>query len=181
MEIVEPVPFAEVRHIYLRDHPAERTHQANTNRDGEENLWRAERLIGSWWRVRLSRADVLDVVLPWHLSEGGAYELVPRSGLTVGQVVERMRSDWTHVAEVNPVCTAKLELLEHSPLTAVYLSTHPVAHPDYADLRVEEGLIHLDGLHRVIAWELAHRLPHEERLDAFLAGDPGCLPFRPGA
>lgn len=172
MKIVGSVSFAEVRRTYLRDHPAEQAHQANTNQqEGEENLQRAQLLFGSWFRVRLSRVEVLGVILPWHLSEGGEYELVPRSGLTVGQTVERLRSDWARIAKANPVCTAKLELLQQSPLTMVYLSTRPVSHEDYADLRVRSGLIHVDGLHRMLAWELVQRLPHEERLDAFIAGD----------
>ncbi|MGK4579676.1 DUF6309 family protein [Kitasatospora sp. HPMI-4] len=171
MEVVEPVAFTHVREVYLRDHPVSRTHEANSNQDGEENLQRADRLLGSWWRVRLSRAEVLGVVLPWHLSEGGRLELVPRSGLTVAEAAERIRSGGARWAEANPVCAAKLELLERSPLTPVYLSTRPVPHPDYSDLRVRDGLIHLDGLHRMLAWELAGRLPREQRLTAFVAGD----------
>ncbi|MDH6125000.1 DUF6309 family protein [Kitasatospora sp. GP82] len=171
MKVVSSVTFAEVQEIYLGYHPVGQTHEANTNQDGEENLQRAEQLLGSWWGVRLSRAEVLDVMLPWHLSEGGKLELVPRAGLTVGQAAERVRSGGAEWAEANPVCAAKLELLKSSPLTPVYLSTLPVPHSDYSDLRLGSGLVHLDGLHRMIAWELARRLPHEERLEAFVAGD----------
>jgi uncharacterized protein DUF6309 len=170
MEIVGSVAFTEVRQTYLRDHPVERAHQANTNRDGVENLERAHLLFGRWFRVRLSRVEVLEVVLPWHLSEGGEYELVPRSGLTVGQTVERLRSGWARIVKANPVCTAKIEFLQQSPLTTVYLSTQPVSHADYADLRIRNGLFHVDGLHRMLAWELGQRLPREERLHAFIAG-----------
>ncbi|WP_327673662.1 DUF6309 family protein [Kitasatospora sp. NBC_00458] len=172
MEIVTAVAFAEVVDAYRRDHPAERTHEANSNQAGEENLDRADRTADDWRRVRLSRADVLGVVLPWHLSEGGAIELVPRSGLTVEEAVERVRAGGAAWANANPVCAAKLRLLRWAPFTPVYLSTDPVDHSDYTDLRVREGLIHLDGLHRMIAWELAGRLPARARLDGYLAGDP---------
>ncbi|GAA2248633.1 MULTISPECIES: DUF6309 family protein [Kitasatospora] len=176
MDIAGPAPFAEVRETFLQDHPLEGAHEANSNQDGEQNLERAEQLLGTWWRVRLSRAEVLGVILPWHLSEGGRLELVPRSGLTVAQAAERIRSGGAEWAEANPVCAAKLRLLRHAPFTPVYLSTRPVPHSDYSDLRIREGLIHLDGLHRMLAWELAERLPAEERLDAFIASD---LPIRP--
>ncbi|MFF0415685.1 DUF6309 family protein [Kitasatospora sp. NPDC004745] len=172
MEIVTAVAYPEVHDAYLRDHPVERAHEANSNPAGEENLERADRIPGGWWRVRLSRADVLGVVLPWHLSEGGERELVPRSGLTVGEAAERIRAGGADWSGANPVCAAKLRLLRWSPFTPVYLSTGPVDHTDYTDLLVREGLIHIDGLHRMLAWELAGRLPGRARLDGYLAGDP---------
>ncbi|GAB7187315.1 DUF6309 family protein [Kitasatospora sp. Ki12] len=173
MEIVTAVAYAEVHDAYLRDHPVERDHEANTNMYGEENLERADRIPGGWWRVRLSRADVLRVVLPWHLSEGGELELVPRSGLTVGEAAERVRSGGAAWTAANPVCAAKLRLLRWSPFLPVFLSTAPIDHSDYGDLSVRAGLIHLDGLHRMLAWELAGRLPLRTVLDGYLAGDPG--------
>ncbi|MFF1903646.1 DUF6309 family protein [Kitasatospora sp. NPDC058218] len=171
VEVLGSATFAEVREVYLRNHDAEQAHEANTNQDGEENLQRADELLGSWWRVRLARTDVLDVVLPWHLSEGGGIELVPRSGLTVRQAVDRIRAGGRTWAEANPVCSTKVGHLKQAPLTPVYLSTLPVSHSDYSDLLVREGLIHLDGLHRMVAWELARRLPRGAWLDAFVAGD----------
>ncbi|MFJ8624848.1 DUF6309 family protein [Kitasatospora sp. NPDC093550] len=178
MEIVTAVAYAEVHDAYLRDHPVERDHEANTNVYGEENLERADRIPGGWWRVRLSRADVLGVVLPWHLSEGGDLELVPRSGLTVARAAERIRSAGAAWTAANPVCAAKLRLLRRAPFTTVFLSTAPIDHSDYGDLAVRAGLIHLDGLHRMLAWELAGRLPERALLDGYLAGDPGG-PARP--
>ncbi|MEU9045004.1 MULTISPECIES: DUF6309 family protein [unclassified Kitasatospora] len=179
MEIVTAVAYAEVHDAYLRDHPVERAHEANSNTYGEENLERADRISGGWWRVRLARTDVLGVVLPWHLSEGGALELVPRSGLTVGEAAERVRSGGAAWSAANPVCAAKLRLLRRTPFTPVFLSTAPVDHSDYGDLSVRAGLIHLDGLHRMLAWELAGRLPDRPVLDGYLVGDPG-VPAGPG-
>ncbi|MFJ9552185.1 DUF6309 family protein [Nocardiopsis sp. NPDC101807] len=172
MRLVHPVTYDQVRAVYLRDHPADRPHPANSNRDGEKALAMAEELLGAWSLVRLTREEVLGVVLPWHLSEGGAVELVPRSGLTVGEAADRIRAGGPGMAAANPVCAGKLELLRSAPLTPVYLSTRPVPHSDYGDLRVRTGLIHLDGLHRMIAWELSRRLPPGETLEAFVAGSP---------
>ncbi|WP_030239538.1 DUF6309 family protein [Streptomyces sp. NRRL S-350] len=182
MEIVTAVAYPEVHRAYLRDHPVERTHEANSNPAGEENLERADRIPGGWWWVRLARSDVLGVVLPWHLSEGGRLELVPRSGLTVGEAADRIRAGGHAWAAANPVCSAKLRLLRWSPLTPVFLSTAPVDHSDYGDLAVRAGLIHLDGLHRMLAWELAGRLPERAELGGYLAGDPGVVagPVRAG-
>ncbi|TQF08036.1 hypothetical protein E6W39_00310 [Kitasatospora acidiphila] len=179
MRILAPVAFDRVRLAYLRDHPAERAHPGNSNRDGVENLWRAEQSLGCWHAVLLSRAEVLGVVLPWHTGEGGGYELVPRSGLTVAQTAAKLRARPTAIAAANPVCTAKLAFLADSPLTPVYLSTRAVPHCDYASVRPHGALVHVDGLHRMLAWELAGRLPEHERVEAFIAGDLGSLPRSP--
>lgn len=173
MEIVTAVAYSEVHDAYLRDHPVERAHEANSNVYGEENLERADRMPGGWWRVRLSRADVLGVVLPWHLSEGGELELVPRTGLTVGEAAARVRSGGAAWTAANPVCAAKLKLLRRAPFTPLFLSSAPVDHSDYGELSARAGLIHLDGLHRMLAWELAGRLPARAVLDGYLVGDAG--------
>ncbi|MBD0692358.1 DUF6309 family protein [Streptomyces sp. CBMA123] len=175
MEIVTAVAYSEVHDAYLRDHPVERAHEANTNLYGEENLERAAVIPGGWWRIRLTRADVLGVVLPWHLSEGGARELVPRTGLTVAGAAERVRSGGADWAAANPLCAAKLRLLRRAPFSTLYLATAPVDHRDYAGLAVRRGLIHVDGLHRMLAWELAGRLSEHTGLDGYLAGDPAVL------
>ncbi|MET8539275.1 DUF6309 family protein [Kitasatospora sp. NPDC004799] len=175
MEIVTAVGHPEVREAYLRDHPLGRTHEANSNGYAVENLGRAGRIPGGWWRVRLSRADVLGVVLPWHLSEGGELELVPRSGSTVAEAADRIRAGGAAWGAANPVCAAKLRLLRWAPFTPLFLSTAPVDHPDYEELKERSGLIHLDGLHRMLAWELAGRLPERALLDGYLVGDPGAV------
>ncbi|MGW1464328.1 DUF6309 family protein [Streptomyces sp. NPDC002308] len=173
MRTLESVTFAEVLDVYGKDHPAGRPHAANTNEDGERNLHRAQALLGSWYRAELGRADILDVVLPWHLGESGRRELVPRTGLTVGQAAEIIRADPDAYARANPVCAAKLDRFARTPMTPVYLSTRPVDHVDYSGLRIREGLIHLDGLHRMLGWELAGRLSSETSVRVFLADFPG--------
>lgn len=170
---LESVTFSEVLDVYGKDHPAGRSHASNTNEDGERNLHRAHALLGSWYRAELGRADILDVVLPWHLGESGRRELVPRTGLTVGQAAEIVRADPDAYARANPVCAAKLDRFARTPMTPVYLSTRPVDHVDYSGLRIREGLIHLDGLHRMLGWEVAGRLSHETPVQVFLADFPG--------
>ncbi|MER5768598.1 DUF6309 family protein [Streptomyces sp. NPDC001985] len=171
MKVVSPVTFDEVRTSFHRDHPAEREHEANTNQDADDALVLADEVFARWSKVLLSRTEVLDVMLPWHLSEGGGCDLVPRSGLTVGQAVRRLRSREAEWTEACPVCAAKLARFRDSPFTSIYLSTHPVPHEDYAGLSPGDGLVHLDGLHRMVAWELAQRLPLDDELTAFVAGD----------
>ncbi|MBQ1082075.1 MULTISPECIES: DUF6309 family protein [unclassified Nocardiopsis] len=176
MKLIGTVPFAEVLEVYRGDHPVDRAHVSNTNQDGEDVLHMADELLGTWHRVLLSRDEVLGIVLPWHLSEGGGRELVPRSGRTVGEAAELVRSGGAEMAAANPICSEKLQLFGERPLTPVYLSTRPVPHTDYSDLEVRTGLIHLDGLHRTVAWALHERLSPDERTEAFVAGAPDTAP-----
>lgn len=171
MKIVGSIDFTEVVQTYRRDNAADGTFEGNSYQDGEQNLRRAADLPGHWSRVLLSRSDILTITLPWHLSEGGGLELVPRTGLTVGQTVTLLRSNWSIWAAANPACTKKLEILATALPTPLFLSTSPVDHSDYTDLVVREGLFHVDGLHRALAWELAGSLPADERIASFVAGD----------
>jgi Family of unknown function (DUF6309) len=152
------------------DHPVARAHEANTNQDTDSALRLADATFGTWSTIRLSRADIRSVLLPWHLSEGGGRELVPRTGLTVGQAADLLRAHEAEFTAANPVCSAKLTRFHTSPFTSIYLTTRPVPHDHYADLPTGDGLVHLDGLHRLLAWELAGRLPSREELTAYIAG-----------
>lgn len=172
MRIIGTVAFSYVRAVYRGDHPLDREHRANTNGDGERALEMADEMLGTWVRVLLTREEVLGITLPWHLSEGGGFALVPKTGTTVGEAAELVRSDPEAMKRENPVCAEKLDLFRRSPHSPIYLSTSPIPHPDYADLRVRSGLIHLDGLHRSVAWALSDRLAPGERTEAFVAGVP---------
>ncbi|MGW6121386.1 DUF6309 family protein [Nocardia sp. NPDC055165] len=171
MRIVGDSDLAKVLAIYRDEHCAHGAEEGVRFREGEDNLRRGDELSGTWTRVLLSRADLAAVTLPWHLSEGGERELVPRTGLTVEQAAARLRTERADLAAANPVCTGLITALTEAPFTTVFLSAAPAGHSDYADLRAEEGLFHLDGLHRMIAWELAGRLPEGDLIDGVVAGE----------
>jgi hypothetical protein len=183
MQILGPVTFDEVLTAFRLDHPVAREHGNNTNQDAENVLFLADKLFSRWSKARLSRAEFRAVMLPWHLSEGGGFELVPRTGRTVGQAADLLRSRAAELAAANPVCTGKMTHFRDSPFTSVYLSTSAVTHDHYADLPTGEGLVHLDGLHRLLAWELSGRLALTEGLTVFVAGDlaPGATDFVSGS
>lgn len=171
MQIISPTSFDDVCARFRLDHPVARAHEANTNQDTDSALRLADVTFGCWSTVLLSRADIRSVLLPWHLSEGGARELVPRTGLTVGQAADLLRAQEADFTAANPVCSAKLTRFRTSAFTSVYLTTRPLPHDDYADLPTGDALVHLDGLHRLLAWELAGRLSPGEELTAYVAGD----------
>ncbi|GGV21887.1 DUF6309 family protein [Streptomyces spectabilis] len=171
MQIIGPTTFDEVRALFHRDHPVTRAHEVNTNEDADSALRLADATFGTWATIRLSRADVRSVLLPWHLSCGGGRELVPRTGLTVGQAADLLRAHEAEFTAANPVCTGKIARFRTAAFSSIYLTTRPIPHDHYADLPTDEGLVHLDGLHRLLAWELAGRLSPGAELTALIAGD----------
>lgn len=170
MRILAAVTFDEVLQRFYHEHALDRAHEANSNGEAEQHLRNADALLRQWSRVLLGRRDVLGVMLPWHLSEGGNRELIPKSGLTVAAAARRLRSGGRQHARMNPTCWGKLTWQSTSPLTPLFLSTHAIGTVDYEELRVKDGLTHLDGLHRMLAWELHHRLPDDDRIEAYVAG-----------
>lgn len=175
MRVLERVGFEQVLQRFRRDHAVDREHEANTNGDGESHLFLADALLGEWSRVLVGPRHLRGVVLPWHESEGGDIALVPKTGLRVADAARRlgaMRSDYSRKS---PVCWRKLERLAAAPPTSIFLSTRAIAGEDYADLSIKEGLIHLDGLHRMIAWALDERLSEHALVEAYIAGPRDAL------
>jgi Family of unknown function (DUF6309) len=170
MIVLERLDFEQVLRDYRAEHPVDTDHEANTNDDGEMHLQRAQALLGRWRRVLLRADEVRSVVLPWHLSEGGEVALVPKSGLTVAQAAEAVRRTDGGYAQASPVCWRKLARMRTAEMTPVFLSTMAIDASDYDGLESRDGLIHLDGLHRLVSWELHGLLTETTEVVAYLAG-----------
>lgn len=171
MRIVAPVPYDEVMREFHAAHGLDKPHEENTNHDALKHMRMAQAQFGRWTRVLLDREEIRSVVLPWHESEGGSLTLVPRSGRTVAEAVELVRSTAGRFAIANPVCWKKLVHLRSAPLQGIYLSTEAIDDEvDYLELETRRGLIHLDGLHRLVSWELHGMLTDDTEVLACLAG-----------
>ena len=175
MKILKKVEFNEVLSQFHAEHDLTRDHHANTNRAAEKILVCADTELQEWTKVLVTREDILRVILPWHIGCGGKIHLVPKSGLTVKQVVEKLSQIKDSYAQESPVCWNKIVRMSQTQFTPLFLSTQVVTSaPDYAgykELHIKEGLIHLDGLHRMISWELNGRLADNLLLEAYIAGD----------
>lgn len=173
MRILQAVSFDEVLSHFGRHHPYRPGDTANSNDEAERHIRNAQTLSeGRWHEVLLEGPEVRGVVLPWHLGEGGDVELIPRTGLTVRVAAARLTTLAATYTRSNPLCAHKLDRQSRVVPTAVFLSTRAVGGPDYDGLTVREGLIHLDGLHRMLAWERAGLLVPGRSLKAYVAGLP---------
>ncbi|HXM23905.1 MAG TPA: DUF6309 family protein [Terriglobales bacterium] len=121
---------------------------------------------GEWGCVHLSKEKILEIMLPPHLH--GQDELIPRSGLTVAAAIKKAES--ASYQSRKPNCWKIIDFHKDRPLSCVFLSVRPIDATDYRDLVGWEGyLVHLDGLHRFLAWGLSNRLESEKVL-AWVAG-----------
>jgi hypothetical protein len=90
------------------------SHVKNTNNHAKNNLLLADKLLKEWHKVNLKREDLLKVILPWHVSEGGEIALVPKSGLTVEKAVEKLKKLKKDYKEKSKVCWGKIEFAKKS-------------------------------------------------------------------
>lgn len=170
MRLIAEVEFREVVARFRRDHRLEAAYESNTNQLAHHYLHLADEMLATWTRVRLNAAELRTVILPWHESEGGEIALVPKTGLTVGRAADRLAEIGDRYPRESPVCWGKIERLARGQRTPVFLSTRAIPGVDYEGLRVKEGLVHLDGLHRMIAWSLAAATGGALEVDAYVAG-----------
>ncbi|WP_150254593.1 DUF6309 family protein [Nocardiopsis deserti] len=171
MQILEPVTPDAVLRRFRATHPSEDEVSRATNGYAESALTLATRQLGgTWHRVALDRADVLSVLLPWHTGEYGERELVPPDGATVAEALSTLTAWRREYPTTNPVCWNKLDWHTEAAHAPLFLSSRALDHPFYERLERTDAVTHLDGLHRMLAWALADRLPPQPVLEAYLAG-----------
>ncbi|MFC8226823.1 DUF6309 family protein [Streptomyces sp. NPDC057287] len=171
MKVLEAVTFDAMMARFRLEHPYHEGDDANSNDEAETHIHSAHRALGGrWHRVLLEGTEVLGVVLPWHLGEDGGVELIPRTGLTVAAAASRLAGLGASYAETNPLCAFKLARQTDAPPRSCFLSTEAVPGQDYEGLTSRSGLVHLDGLHRMLAWQHAGRLGPGRWVNAYVAG-----------
>jgi hypothetical protein len=139
------VEFQEVRANFLREN------SGTPDRNGWPlgALEAANRQFGCWTLEILSPEEVRSVMLPWH-SHG--VNLVPPEGLAVSEALKRLAQ-----LDQSSECHRRIQQFSDPRTPAVFLSVAPIDDPNYTDYkglvdRGYQGLTHLDGLHRLIAW-----------------------------
>jgi hypothetical protein len=168
-----PVEFGKVLSAFHQGDRIGGRSQWSTSDIAERNLEAANAAFdGMWQLVELNAADVDQIILPWHTSEGGGIPLVPKRGATVCQAIGTIRRHAMRYERACPVCWAKIHRAAafvpgESP---IFLSRAPLSHlDDYREVTPRAALFHLDGLHRMLAWRL-FRTTDLRRFKAYVAG-----------
>lgn len=153
------VSFEEVMAVFHKEH----------DKDRGSNEWALgvlsdanQQFGGNWIFKKLKRKEALSIVLPWHGHWEGQNNiiLIPKEGMTLGTAIKRYNSIKNYKSE-NPKCWDTIEyLMNKKDSSSVFLSTAPIkGYKVFEDLKECEGhLIHMDGLHRLIAWGVSGRL-----------------------
>ena len=178
VKILKKTDLAEVLAHFDREHPADE----GTNGWARERAEQADKkLRGAWWHAELSGDEALDIQLVGH--RHGGIELIPPHGMTVREAAKRFKEIQKDYMAASRECHDRLVRFGHDAFTPVLLSVEPPTGfgvIEYERLRLRNGsLVHLDGLHRLIAWAMAGRFEPERysgstpRLQAFIASREG--------
>ncbi|MGQ4271541.1 DUF6309 family protein [Nocardiopsis changdeensis] len=169
MRTFEALTTDDVVRRFLDAHPGTDA----VSRSGNEYVEGVLRLAGEqrggrWYRAVLTGDDIAGILLPWHAGEYGEREPVPPAGATVAEAAATLREWREDYHRTNPDCWGRLSWMAAAPHGPLFLSDGAVDHPYYERMERREGLTHLDGLHRMLAWTLWERLPDE--VEAYVAG-----------
>jgi len=127
----------------------------------------ANQQLGRWKKVMLSPDELGTIMLPQH--DHGVF-IVPPSGSTVAEAVRKLPT-----MDRSTEYYRRIQQFFDSRTSLIYLSAAPIDDPQYWDYKgiVDSGyrgLTHLDGLHRLFAWEQEAR---KRYVPAYVAGLPG--------
>ncbi len=112
---------------------------------------------GGWTLVLLSRADILNIMLPDHRhpAENPSF-LIPKPGMTVSAAAGRVRD----ITQETGLCWENIQSHKDRDFSQVHIFLQ------YQD----GGFMNLDGLHRLLAWVIFEKT--EEMIPAYVIGLP---------
>lgn len=153
------VDFQEVKDTFVRDNVD--TPERNDWPLGALEV--ANSQFGDWAKVLLFPEDLGGIMLPHHYHGGS---LVPPSGSSVSDALKKLAG-----LDQSSECYRRIKRFSDPRTAAIFLSVAPINDPRYPDYkglvdRGCQGLTHLDGLHRLIAWELENK----RKVLAYVAG-----------
>lgn len=177
----ENVSFDEVQKIFNKEHHTSSTHN-----------WTAERLKnansvyhGKWSLVELSSREVRSKIsLMYHHHRGDneygvGIELIPQHGATVTQATKNLLNSIGEYKKENKGCLETIKHHKNSSFDPIFLCREPLKGfeiTEHEQMKAPlDNLIHIDGLHRLIAWSIDGRFNFPKKLSrkhvtAYLAG-----------
>jgi len=148
--------------------------EGNTNHWARELVTTANKKFnGQWHLAELTKEDALKILLPWH-NHGEKVNLVPKTGMTVQAAANYFKKNATEYKKENPKCHAKIIMFSEKEITEpLFLSTAPLTGCDKIEHEklhyTDKSLVHLDGLHRLIAWAINDKFSNS-KIKVFICG-----------
>lgn len=169
MQALRQVKFSEIINSYTRNYGS-----SSSVKWTIDILNKADTSAkGKWQLVALSPEEASSkITLPWHHhgdeGHGKGVELIPKSGMTVSQVTTNIVQSMPEYQKNNSRCLANINSLKSLDFNPIILSTKALKGYGlfaYDHIVVPSGnLIHLDGLHRLIAWSIDGRFNYPKCL-----------------
>lgn len=169
------IPFQIVLRAFDREHSI----HFGSNAWAREALLLANKQFYGVWSYRpLTLSNIMKIVFPQHdhALQGGHFELIPKTGLTLKETLQKLYTFQNFYRRANPLCWSRIQYVSSLNFSPLFLSTRPISKIDYQGITTYSGhLFHLDGIHRLIGWGLMGKLSsfsyaHNKPLYAYIAG-----------
>lgn len=171
----KPVSFDEVMNNFEKEHG----HYEDTNWIARSYINRANEEIvkqnnGGWLLIELPFEAAMKVLLPGHTHDGENKTLLSDCGLTARDAAHNYKLWNEQDKEQNPLCSGSLNYHLNNPnKKPIFLTVEPInSKYDYGEIidnpkLAEKRLIHLDGLHRLVALAITNNTEHS--ISAYVA------------
>lgn len=168
------VPFSTVLEHFDREHDLSETREwarelINTVNDFYSGEWHSAKLPNDLVRS--------NITLMYHHHPLEGEPLVPEIGATVAETSARFREIENSYHACNNKCCEHIKSLQASPFSHLILASNDGRFkiPDQYQQKLQQRpgtFLHIDGLHRMIAWDLAGRLSdsNDGSVEAYIAG-----------
>ena len=170
MRVIRTVAFADVLETFRR----ERGDAGGSAPWTLRLLEQANAELGPDWRdIELTGLEAGAILLPRHAGEpchGDRLTLVDDAGLTVAATALRFAGLEHDYRAANRSCWGRIDRARREPLSRIVVATAPLDHAEYRGLPRGAGLYHLDGLHRLIGWQLTGQLADTAIVRAHMVG-----------
>jgi hypothetical protein len=138
-----------------------------------KHLQTADAMFAGRWRMVDVPADALrQAVLGAHAGEpcrGDSMELVPAGGASVAATASRLRAARVDYEGHNPSCWGRMQQAAGEPFSLIVLAMRPMIELGHGAGAAGRFFV-VDGLHRLVAWELAGRLAQGGSIRACICG-----------
>ncbi len=139
------INFQEVLKTFLKEHDPKVHHWPL------HLLEQANKQVGSWIKAKLPMSVIYEVMLPVHYHKKKGVYLIPQRGMIAKDVYHRLKN-LPNYKDTNPECYSTINYFKKGEIGTIFLSSvTPAGRDSYSNNEVRSHLLHIDGLHRILA------------------------------